>query len=316
MTMIQYLSDTGLLPGLSHDISMITLKLGLQASFQDIRNNYPNTKASLAMFSRPRYNNEGAEVGRYYLPQVQLTGDYNALIDGLWNPPGSNSSSQIHPWDPMGTLVPAANADYDANTASYYGFITAHNQFSSNSTCASKGLGGNGRRGSYRLLIFETDGMANQGGTLGTYFSSLYKSGSAGDSWYDVSSSVSNNLTVAPNMVPGGTASTDTYTVVNQLVQTEANGGFARSNQAVTIHCLAFGAVFDSGASGTEGANAATFLQTISNYGGTTFPAYPPNSGDPNYYKYIIGTQDQRKANLRTAILNCMKSGVRSALIQ
>jgi hypothetical protein len=244
---------------------------------------------------------------------VALTNDYTALINALWYPPGTTTSSQVRPWDPLGTRVPSANGDYDSNTTSCYGFIMGHNQLSSSAAARTAGLGGYGRRGSERLIIFESDGMANQGADLGNKFSSLFVSGTDGDSYYDVSSTIVNGNTVAPNLVAGGSASADTYTVVDKLVAQESSGGMARSNLPVTIHCLAFGAVFDSGANGTEAANCYTFFQNISTKGGTTFPSSPT---DPvNGYKVIIGTQTERKDKLRTAILKTMKSGVRIAMI-
>ncbi len=43
MTMIQYLSDTGLLPGTSHDLSMFAAKLGIDGALQDIQKTTPTT---------------------------------------------------------------------------------------------------------------------------------------------------------------------------------------------------------------------------------------------------------------------------------
>src|SRR5262249_47457007 len=41
MTMVQYMSDTGLLPGTAHDISMYVAKLGVSGALQDISHNHP-----------------------------------------------------------------------------------------------------------------------------------------------------------------------------------------------------------------------------------------------------------------------------------
>ena len=56
--MIQYMLDTGILPGTAQDVSMIAAKLGIQGAFQDIQNNHPNDLVSLIMFSRPTYSGE------------------------------------------------------------------------------------------------------------------------------------------------------------------------------------------------------------------------------------------------------------------
>ena len=58
--------------------------------------------------------------------------------------------------------------DFDANTASSYGFMLAYNQFSGSPTLrtleqsGTSGVGGLGRSGASRLVVYETDGMANQ----------------------------------------------------------------------------------------------------------------------------------------------------------
>ncbi len=72
-TMIQYMLDTGLMPGTAQDVSMIAAKLGIQGAFQDIQNNHPNDLVSLIMFSRPQYSGEPTCVGQFTQPQVTLT---------------------------------------------------------------------------------------------------------------------------------------------------------------------------------------------------------------------------------------------------
>ena len=70
--MIQYMLDTGLMPGTGQDVSMIAAKLGIQGAFQDIQNNHPNDLVSLIMFSRPSYTGEPTCVGQFTQPQVTL----------------------------------------------------------------------------------------------------------------------------------------------------------------------------------------------------------------------------------------------------
>ena len=53
MTMIQFMSDTGILPGTAHDISMYPMKIGIGGALQDIQNNHPNDLVSMILFSRP-----------------------------------------------------------------------------------------------------------------------------------------------------------------------------------------------------------------------------------------------------------------------
>ncbi len=131
--MIQYMLDTGLMPGTGQDVSMIAAKLGIQGAFQDIQNNHPNDLVSLIMFSRPNYSGEPTCVGQFSQPQVTLTNNYANLINALWYPPNSGTSD-VTPWDSNGLQTPRAHGDYDSNTATSYGLMLAYNQFSSSTT--------------------------------------------------------------------------------------------------------------------------------------------------------------------------------------
>jgi hypothetical protein len=100
------------------------------------------------------------------------------------------------------------------------------------------------------------------------------------------------------------------------LTNDNSNGpGFATPNKPVIIHVIAFGAVFEPGAaSGSEQANAVSFLQSLSSIGGTVFPS---SSSDPTYgYKWCIGTQDQRMQKLRTAFGKVMDDGIAVVMVR
>ena len=47
MTMIQYILDTGITPGTTHDVSMVVAKLGINGAITDIQNNHPNDMVSM-----------------------------------------------------------------------------------------------------------------------------------------------------------------------------------------------------------------------------------------------------------------------------
>ena len=53
MTMVQYMSDTGLFPGTTTDISMLPAKLGIAGALTDIQMNHPNDLVSMLLYSRP-----------------------------------------------------------------------------------------------------------------------------------------------------------------------------------------------------------------------------------------------------------------------
>ena len=173
--MIQYMSDTGLLPGTTHDISMVAAKLGVAGALQDVKINHPNDLVSLIMFSRPHYSGEPTEVGQFSIPQVPLTNNYTVLTNGLWYPPNS-STADVRPWDANGMQTPRAHGDYNANTATDYGFMLAYNQLNANPALVSSGVGGLGRKGAQKIVILETDGMANQASSASFINAGAYQS--------------------------------------------------------------------------------------------------------------------------------------------
>ncbi|HZT80786.1 MAG TPA: pilus assembly protein TadG-related protein, partial [Gemmataceae bacterium] len=63
LTMIQFMSDTGLLPGTAHDISLYVAKLGIAGALTDIQTNHPNDLVSMILFSRPQYTNDPPGTG-------------------------------------------------------------------------------------------------------------------------------------------------------------------------------------------------------------------------------------------------------------
>jgi Flp pilus assembly protein TadG len=312
MTLIQYLSDTGNLPGTATDISAYTLKLGVMLALQDIQFNFPNTRVSLAAFSRPRFKGEPQEGGRFTTALVPMTSDYTSLIYALWYPQGVGPGQVIRPWDlPMEKAL-RANGDYNANTSSYYAFMVAHNELSSSPTARSYGVGGGGRKGSDKLVIFETDGMANVSGQSAPHFR-------PNESYYDLRYSVLNGITqstVAPgsSLSPGDAALEVVRRMVAQDTDMVNGPGFGRPNTPVTVHCLAFGAIFEPVPNPpAEKASGVAFFQQVSALGNTVFPSDP---NDPvNGYKWIIGDMDSRKNRMRQAVMQCMRSGVHLALV-
>jgi hypothetical protein len=310
MTMIQYLSDTGLFPGTASDISMVAAKLGIQGALTDIQTNHPNDVVSMLLFSRPNYLGEPAEVGAFSAPQYNLSRDYAGMINSLWFPPNSGAAD-VRPWDINGTQTPRAHGDYTGNTATSYGFMLAYNQFSSQVSLRTagsggSGLGGFGRKGSQRMVVLETDGMANVSTqqiftNLGPY-----------NSYYDLTPGTLQTSGVAP-----GTDAIQIATRICALTTDNSTGpGFALPNKPVLIHCIAFGAVFEPTAAGSEASSAFAMLQQISQIGGTGFPSSVTATGDPNYYKLCIGTLTQRQQKLRTAFSKIMDDGISVVMVK
>lgn len=321
ITMIQYIADTGLNPGTVHDISMYPAKLGIQGALQDIQLNHPNDLVSMILFNRPQYNNDPSGIGMFNFAQSNFGTNYSQMETNLWYPPNSGSSD-VRPWDSNGVQTPRAYGDFCANTATQYGFMLAYNQFSSSSTLRSQSVGGLGRNGAQRMVIFETDGMANQDSVPSpTFFTNL----GANSSYYNI---------LSGQVVNGaGYSSTHLYQAVMSICNTStgtATGnygantpvvlpanpgypGFGTTSKPVTIDTIAFGVVFEPTAVGSTQTSAVQVVQTVASIGGTVFPT---SSTDPtNGYKWCIGTLAQRQAKLQTAFNTFMDNGVTITLM-
>lgn len=305
MTMVQYISDTGLLPGTAHDISMYPAKVGIQGALEDIRNNHPNDLVSLILFNRPPFDDEPAEAGRFGAAQYSLSRDYTGMLNSLWFPPGT-ASGDARPWDANGRQTPRAYGDYTANTCTNYGLMLAYNQLSSNASLRSSLLGGNGRKGTQRLIILETDGMANVAANAS------FTNQGANKSYY--------NIGPADSITPGGNAATAVVDLAQRLVAPASGStyspGFGTPRKPVLIHCIAFGAVFEPTAAGTDPANAMSLLQQVSAIGNTGFPSSVTDTSSPYYYKICIGTLEERRDKLRRAFQAVTDDGISLSLIR
>jgi Flp pilus assembly protein TadG len=307
MTMVQYMSDTGLLPGTAQDISMVAAKLGIQGALTDIQTNHPNDMVSMVLFSRPHYSGEPTEASAFSQAQFSLSRDYQGMINALWFPPNS-TSADVRPWDANGTQTPRAHGDYNANTATSYGLMLAYNQFSSNSYLQTQLTGGLGRKGAQRLIILETDGMANVASSVG------FTNNGAYNSFYNLGPT---DTVTVNGSVSAGQDALNVGTCLCALTTDTTNGpGFATLQKPVILHCIAFGAVFEPTASGSEPANAMSFLQQLSTIGGTGFPSSVTATSDPNFYKLCTGTLQDRQDKLRTAFSKIMDDGVAIIMVK
>lgn len=303
MTMVQYLLDVGILPGTAHDISMYSAKLGIGGAIEEIKNNHPNDLVSLIPFNRPRYHNEQA--GAFNQAHVPLSRDYDAMQDALWFPPNSGGAD-VRPWDADGQKTPRAFGDFTSNTGTQHGFMLAYNQFTSSSDVRAQAAGGWGRKGTQRLVILESDGMAN----VNTRPDSEFHNAGANRSYYRI--------------LPGDTIQSGSYVeadmldVVRKICAMETDSllgpGYTTPRRRVKIHTIAFGAIFEPTAEGSDQSGAVDLFQKISQIGLTSFPA---SSADPyDGYKWCIGTLDERKDRLRAAFARVMDDGVSVTLIE
>jgi hypothetical protein len=320
MTMVQFMSDCGYLSGATHDIAMYPMKQGVGGALLDIQNNHPNDLIAMCLFSRPQFNDDNPGTGCFNAPQYNLNNDYSAMVKSLWIPPNSGTSD-IRLWTTDGIQIPRAHGDYDANTASSYGFMLAYNQFSGDSTdlvdSNGKAVGGLGRKGATRLVIYETDGMANQaanptGGFTNNGAYNSYYPIRPGTDTVDQAGYSDNGLLQVVMAICNKDDGTPYYSYPSGYPTPPSYPGYATANKPVIVQCIAFGAIFEV-PSGTQN-SAVNLLQEISTIGGTTFPSSSTDTA--NGFKWCIGTLQQRQQKLQTAFLNFLDTSVPVSLIQ
>jgi Flp pilus assembly protein TadG len=318
MTMIQFLSDTGKLPGTAHDISMFPMKQGVAGALLNIENNHPNDLVALIPFNRPIFANDPPGCGAFPQAQYSLNNGYTAMINSMWLPPNT-STADAYVFDANGVQTPRAFADWTANTTSVHGFMLAYNQFSGATSIQNingTSGGGFGRKGASRMVIYETDGMANEdsipllpfanNGAYQSYYHVL-----PGDTVNGGGYSQSNLLSVVEaicNLDNG----TNMYTPPSGAPVPPAYPGYATVNKPVQIYCVAFGAIFEVPNSAQS--SSVPLLQSIASIGGTTFPG---SASDPTWgYLWCTGTLQQRQDKLKTAFLKIFNSSVPVSLIK
>jgi hypothetical protein len=321
-------------PGNVHEAHAWACKAGVQTAINDIQNNHPNDFVAMAFFSSPKYSQTG--VGHHNRAVVPLGRSYQKLIDSLWFPPGTVTGSQteITPYDNNMMEGPRA----DGGTAPGMGFMLAYNQLSNSATNLRfytqpsyklpnntlpnyRGdAGGLGRKGAFRLIIFETDGFPNTRAVSSLATStSAGLAGSGSDSYFPIRIANPTNLSSSSNVEwPVGPASyvnSEVYTMIQQIcAQQSANPpGFATPSRPALVHCIGYGSIFDPANPGQAQTSALTFLQTVQNYGGTAPDQNPANFAS---WKQIYGTNTQRINRMQTAFTNIMQSGVQVSLIQ
>ena len=310
MTMIQFISDTGLSPGTARDVSTYSAKLGITSVLQDIQVNHPNDLVSLIIYDRPQYSGDPT-IGQFNQAFYNLNRNYAGMINDIWYPPNS-STADVRPWDANFNQTPHSDFDFTSNTATQHGLMLAYNQFSGASAVSAQSAGGLGRSGAKRLVILETDGMANVGEGVS------FTNAGAVNSYYNIlpnqtisSANYNQNtlLQVVQAICNTGTGAAGTP---NGVVSNPGLPGFATSNKPVIVQCIAFGIVFQISTSTQT--SAVQLLQSISTIGGSTFPS---SATDPvNGYKWCIGDLNTRVQKLQQAFANVLDDGNSVSLIQ
>ena len=323
------------MPGTSAEAQCWQLKAGIRSALNDIRKNHPNDLASLNFWSsHDEYATTRVPMGKNYdrmqaclyypFSLVGSLGDLNSEKRPYKiGPVNNNSPSGLDPDNYQGDIP---NADGGTNPA--MGLMQSYNQFNWTD-------GYTGRNGAAKVVILETDGVANQ--RVRGNFNGL-SSGRA--EWRAIGNN--GNAPDPPNGHPQALdpAITMTWLITQDAAGTKpwpslpaysnANGvapagppakwgglpgngpGYSTARNPARVHALAFGELFEPTTSSGLKTRALEFLRNVQVAGGTS----PAGAGSIEPYKVITGTADQRIAKLREALERIMQAGIQVALVE
>ncbi len=324
MSMIDFISNYNLnngsqfcwMPGTAHEVPLYACKLGLQAALQDAQINHPNDDVSLIIFSTPQTSASDTS-GRFNRARAPLGQSYSRMTSSLWFPLSTldNPGTTINTYDPNNLGVPRAGGE----TCYAMGLMLAYNQFSGNASLQTYNpspappgdAGGLGRQGAQKIVILETDGLANT--TASANFTNL----GPYNSYYNIRT---NSTTPSAGEFPTGVntladndpqVTSQIYTIVSQLCarDTASLPGYSKPAKPVLVHCIALGPIFSS-SSPSQAAGLAT-LQQIQYLGNTQASSTTPLPA----YKIILSSGTQMSNDLRAALKTIFESDVCVSLI-
>ncbi|VTR97417.1 Tad domain-containing protein [Tuwongella immobilis] len=343
MTFIDFVGNynTGQLrwPGNAPEAQSWACKTGIEVALRDMRVNCPNDYISTIFYSSPTTHRQAKTA----LRSIGDSGHYNRVINSLWFPPsvynsGSMATAEIE-WT-SGDLVPRA----DGGTGPGMGFLLAYNQLSSSRvvedlrtyainssslTSPENGIvGGRGRKGAQKMIIYETDGAPNSNATADFVSkTSVAADGTlSNDSYYKVRMYDRNNTGDSRNESPI-TNTGDLFTNLYDIVQTICNNdaanwtgatsgakyGHSTNRRPVLVHSIGYGTLYAPESSGTTQTNAMNSLQRIQFIGRT---ASDTNGLNFPEYKRIYGTSEQRITKMKEAFTRILQDGVTVTLLE
>ncbi len=315
-------------PGDSYEAPVYTAKQAYLASISTMKTNHPNDWFSVIAYSWPRSSASGSAggssfgLGRFNCVRSPLGPNYNYAQASLLfpfstiNADGSANNTEATPYDsdPATSQIPSANfvdtPRADGETCFAMALMLAYNQFAttvpSDATLRSfvtsspiafpSGMaGGMGRKGAQKVVIFETDGMANTTATATLVPSGSYK-------YYQIRYDMNKpNSSEFPSVSTYSDINdTAVVTQINTLVGQLATD-YGTSRNPFRLYGVGFGPVFQ----GPNASSATQTLQSMQTAAGT--------QGSPSI---ITGTDAQMSANMNTTFTNILQSGVQIALIQ
>jgi Flp pilus assembly protein TadG len=314
-------------PADAYEAPNYSAKEAYVAGINTMKSDHPNDWVTLVPYSWPRSGSNDSN-GRFNCVRCPLGTNYDYAIAALVfpfstiNADGSPNDTEISPYQADHATGSVPSADFkdtprpDGNTSFAMALMLCYNQFATtvptdstlrSFTSASPitfpgGMaGGMGRKGAQKVIIFETDGLANTQSTA-----SLVNAGSY--SYYRIRYDMNNP---SGSEYPSVTASTiNNSSVLNQvysLVQ-KLSTAYGTSRNPFRLYAIGFGPVFE----GANATSAKTTLQTMQYYAGTqssASTALPSN-------QVITGTDAQMSANMIDTFTKILQNGVQIALIK
>jgi len=314
-------------PGDSYEAPAYTAKQAYLAAVNTMQMNHPNDWVTLVPYSWPRSSASDTN-GRLSAVGCPLGTNYNYATSALLYPfstinaDGSANNTEVTPYDPDPATgnIPSANfmdtQRADGDTCFAMALMLSYNQFavtpstdttlrsfvtSSPITFPTGMAGGLGRKGSQKVIIFETDGLANCGAAAnlanaGTYnyYSIRYNMNSPSGSEYP---------SINPTAINDSGVLNQVYSIVQQLATT-----YSTSRNPFRLYAIGFGPVFQ----GPNSSGALQTLQTMQYYAGTQSSASTPLAAN----QVITGTDAYMSANMIASYTSILENGVQIGLIK
>jgi Flp pilus assembly protein TadG len=314
-------------PGDSYEAPSYSGKQGFLGAIQTMQANHPNDWFSTIAYSWPRASANGT--GRFNTVRSPLGPNYayaqSAMLFpfGTINADGTPNNTEITPYDPDPNTNQVPSSDFvdtprgDGDTSFAMALMLAYNQFAttqpSDGTLRSyatsapiafpQGMaGGMGRKGAQKVVVFETDGLANCDAVAPLVNAGSYK-------YYEIRYNMNNpGASEYPAVTPYGNLNdpavlSHVYSLIRQL-----SSDYGTGRNPFRLYAIGFGPVFQ----GPDANAALQTLQTMQYYGGTQSS---PNTPLPAS-QIVTGTDAQMSSNLTTAFTNILENGIQIALIQ
>jgi Flp pilus assembly protein TadG len=314
-------------PGDSYEAPLYTGKEAFLAAVDTMQNNHPNDWFTLAYYSWPRtsandttgrLNGVACPLGtNYAYAKAALLFPFSTI-----NADGTCNNTEVTPYDPDPTTSKIPSANFldiprgDGDTTFAMGLMLCYNQFAVTTTSDTtlrnfttstpitfpSGMsGGQGRKGAQKLIIFETDGLANCSATASLISAGTYKYYQIR---YDMNKPSSSEYpTINATNVNDPTVLSQVYSLVDQL-----KNDYGTARNPFRLYTLGFGPVF----SGPDATAALTTLQTMQYHAGTQSNASTPLPSN----QIVTGTDAVMLSNMESAFTSILQNGVQIALIK